>query len=202
MVSVILHEVGQRFGRRVLFSGLSLRVEPGEVVVVAGLNGAGKSTLLRLIAGLLRPSTGEVWLERAGQRLDAEQRRASLGYLSPDTLPYRALTVRENLDFYSRVRGLPRWDAAVVELLGLADRLEQPVAELSSGYVQRVKLAVAMLHQPAVLLLDEPGITLDEAGHQQVAAVVAEQRQRGCLLLAANDPRDLAYGTTIIRVGG
>ena len=199
---VVFRQAGHRFGRRVLFAGLDLTVSPGDVVVVAGDNGAGKSTLLRCVAGLIRPLAGEVTLERAGRPVVGLERRNAVGYLSPETMPYRPLTVRENLDFFARVRGLPGWDADEVEQLGLTPRLDDHVSSLSSGYVQRVKLALALLHRPAVLLLDEPSVTLDETGQQQVAAVVARQRERGLAMVAANDPRDVAYGTRIVRLGG
>ncbi len=199
---VVLQQVGHRFGRRVLFAGLDLTLEPGDVVVVTGDNGAGKSTLLRCVAGLIRPLVGTVEVLAGEQPLAGRERHNAVGYLSPETMPYRPLSVRENLDFFARVRGLDAWDAEAVDRLGLTPRLDDPVSELSSGYVQRVKLALALLHRPPVLLLDEPSVTLDETGQQQVAAVVARQRTRGLAMVAANDPRDVAYGTRIVRLGG
>lgn len=201
-MKVVFRHAGHRYGRRVLFAGLDCVVEPGEVMVVAGANGAGKSTLLKLVAGLLTPSSGSVTIERDRRLLSPAERRAAVGYLSPETLPYRPLTVRENLRFFARVRGLSAWDEEVVELVGLTGRLDDPVSDLSSGYVQRVKLAIALLHRPAILLLDEPSVTLDDQGQLQVAEVIRRQRERGLALVAANDPRDIAYGTRIMRLGG
>lgn len=201
-LEVRFEQVGHRFGRRVLYAGIDLTVGRGDVLVVAGGNGTGKSTLLRFVAGLLQPASGRVVLAREGRTLDAEGRRRAIGYMSPETLPYRPLTVRENLRFFAKVRGVAAWDEGVVERLGLIPRLDQPVAELSSGYVQRVKLAIALLHRPEVLLLDEPGVTLDDLGQEQLAEVVRRQREVGITLLAANDPRDVAYGTRIMRLGG
>lgn len=202
-VRVVFREVGHRYGARRLFAGLSASLEQGEVVVIRGPNGAGKSTLLRLIAGLLRPSTGHIDIEWRGRTLGPAGRRAAIGYAAPDCLPYRALTVRENLDFFRRVRGLAgAGDTEDIALLGLSDRLDQPVAELSSGYVQRVRLAVALVHRPPVLLLDEPGVTLDDQGYEQLGAVIARQRERGIVVLAANDPRDMEHGTSFLRLGG
>jgi heme exporter protein A len=202
-ITVAFAQTGHRFGRRTLFRGLDAVVAPGEVVAVLGPNGTGKSTLLKLVAGLVRPTWGAVTVAWAGRALGPAGRRAAVGYAAPDVLSYRPLTVAENLAFSARVRGLgDDWDREVVGLLGLADRLDQPVAELSSGYVQRVRLALALLHRPPVLLLDEPGANLDDDGHAQVAAVVARQRARGLCLVAANDPRDIAYGTRHFRLGG
>ena len=201
-IGIELRGVGHRFGRRVLFAKVDCTIRAGDVMVVVGQNGAGKSTLLKLVAGLLRPVAGEVLVTWGGQVLDFAARRQILGYMSPETQPYRPLTVRENLRFFSRVRGLAHWDESVVETLGLTDRLDQPVSELSSGYTQRVKLAVALLHRPPILILDEPGVTLDDRGQEQLSELVRRQRERGIALLAANVPRDVANGTRILRLGG
>ena len=199
-ISLSYQAVGHRFERRALFAGLTATFRHGDVVAVLGANGAGKSTLLKITAGLTRPTSGEVGLARGEQRLSAAAHRAQVGYAAPDSLPYRPLTVAENIDFFARLRGVePEPD--LLARLGLADRADQTVSELSSGYVQRVRLALAVLHQPALLLLDEPGANLDEAGHGLVADVVARQRERGICLIAANDPRDIAYGNRIIELG-
>lgn len=194
-ITVACRNAGHRFGHRTLFAGLELTLGAGDVVAVLGPNGTGKSTLLKLIAGLLTPTWGRVEVQVDGQPLSAAGRRAAVGYCSPDLMPYRPLTVRENLAFFAKVRGLaPGAVEAASARLALDDRLDQAVAELSSGYVQRVRLALAVLHEPPVLLLDEPGSNLDDAGHAQVAQVIAWQRTRGLCLVAANDPRDIAYG--------
>ena len=199
-ISLSYQAVGHRFERRALFAGLTATFRRGDVVAVLGANGAGKSTLLKITAGLTRPTSGEVRMARGDQRLSAAEHRAQVGYAAPDSLPYRPLTVAENIDFFARLRGVePEPD--LLARLGLADRADQTVSELSSGYVQRVRLALAVLHQPALLLLDEPGANLDEAGHGLVAEVVARQRERGICLIAANDPRDIAYGNRIIELG-
>lgn len=201
-ITVTFRACGHRYGRRTLFRDLSAGFRSGEVIGVTGLNGAGKSTLLKLVAGLVRPSSGSVEVAAGGRPLTPDERRRALGYASPETMPYEALTVRENLRFGAALRGLSGLgDDSVVTTLGLGERLDQPAAELSSGYRQRLKLALALLHRPSLLLLDEPGVTLDDAGQAQVAAVVTTQRERGLCLLATNDPRDLAHANRIIRLG-
>ena len=200
-VRVVFAAVGHRYGRRRLFEDLSLTLGPGSVTVVQGSNGTGKSTLLRIVAGLLRPALGEVRLEQDGRPLDSAAWRAAVGYVSPDLAPYRALTVAENLEFYAKVRGLPiELGLEAAERVGLTPRLKDQVAELSSGYVQRVRLAVALQHRPDVLLLDEPGVTLDDHGQHQLAEIVSQQREFGVTMLATNDPRDLVYATQVIRL--
>lgn len=201
-VSVRFAGCGHRFGRRVLFRDLTAELSAGEIVGVTGANGTGKSTLLKLIAGLLRPTVGSVNLLRDGHVLTAEERRAAVGYAGVETMPYEALTVRENLRFFAEVRGLDGLgEPELVGRLGLEARLDQLVAELSSGYRQRVRLALALLHQPAVLLLDEPTVTLDEAGGEQVAALLQMQQARGLCVVATNDSRDLAHASRILKLG-
>jgi heme exporter protein A len=200
-LTIAFRNAGHRFGRRVLFAGLEAVVSPGDVLAVLGPNGTGKSTLMKIVAGLIRPASGRVDIERDGRPLGPLGRRAAVGYAAPDMLPYRALTVHENLAFFAKVRGLAGiGNAAVVDWLGLEPRLAQPVAELSSGYVQRVRLALALLHDPPVLLLDEPSSNLDDAGQAQVEAIVKRQQERGICVIAANDPRDIAYGTRLLRL--
>jgi len=199
-ITLRYQSVGHRFERRALFAGLTATFGPGDVVAVLGANGAGKSTLLKITAGLVRPTSGAVELRMGDRALSSAEHRAQVGYAAPDTLPYRPLTVGENLAFFAKLHGVtPEPD--LLDRLGLADRVDQCVAELSSGYVQRVRLALALLHRPALLLLDEPGANLDDAGHQIVAETVARQRSRGVCLIAANDPRDIAHGNRIIELG-
>jgi heme exporter protein A len=161
-------------------------------VVVRGSNGTGKSTLLRIVAGLLRPTHGalELWVE--GRGVAAERRRPWIGFASPELSFYDELTVGENLAFAAEARGM-RDPGAVRESLGrvgLAGRIGDRVAALSSGLKQRLRLAFALLHRPPVLLLDEPGSHLDDDGRAVVEAIVGEQRRHGLVLLATNEDRE------------
>jgi len=155
------------FGRQPVLRGVDLQVGPGECVALLGANGAGKTTLLRILATLDKPSAGQ--LEVAG--LDAlrrpDQVRARLGLVAHQTYLHAELTVAEDLRFYGRLYGVPslasRMHALLAEL-GLADRAQMRVAALSRGQQQRLALARALLHDPAVLLLDEPDTGLDAEG--------------------------------------
>jgi heme ABC exporter ATP-binding subunit CcmA len=154
------------FGRMRVLRNLDLTLAPGEALAVAGPNGAGKTTLLRLLAGLMRPTAGEIRvLGRALTRGDGEVRRA-LGLVSHQSLLYDDLTLRENLEFAARLYGLarPREAAlAALEAAGLAGRAEESPRRLSRGLTQRAAIARALLHRPRVLLLDEPFTALDAA---------------------------------------
>ncbi len=194
-VTVSASGLTHRYGRRV--TGVD-RLEfsfagPG-VVAVTGANGSGKSTLLRILAGLLRPSTGEVQLSVHGHDVPRAQRRTHVGLATPELAFYEEFTGVENLEFSARARGLDApHDAAVRALsqVGLALRGADRVAEYSSGMKQRLRLAFAVLHAPPLLLLDEPGTHLDDEGRDTVREVVRAQSTRGLVLLATNDPQEV-----------
>lgn len=204
MHRLVLQGIGKRYGRLRALQGVEAQVESGEVLVVAGRNGSGKSTLLRIIAGLTRPSSGAVLLYEDGRVLSAEERRARIGLVAVDVALYGELTARENLAFFAQVRGDTLSPAEAEHLLaevGLAGREDDLVLTYSSGMRQRLKYACALLHRPPVLLLDEPGANLDAAGTEMVERILAHQRQHGLVVLATNDPREVAWGDRVVRLG-
>jgi len=194
---LVLENVGKRYGRRHVFAGVSLTLGDGECLVVSGPNGSGKSTLLGLIAGLHRPSTGEIRLEVDGVPLPRAAWRYVVGWVSPDLVLYPELTARENLDFFARLLGCPR-DRATLDRhlaqVGLAGREDDPVRTYSTGMRARLQYARALLVEPRLLLLDEPTAALDPDGVALVEALIAAQRARGALVLATNDPREFRHG--------
>ena len=161
----LLEAVGiqRTFGAARVLRGVDLRAEPGRLQVVLGPNGAGKTTLLRILAGLTRPTAGQVHV--LGQSLRHESRiRREIGLLSHQSLLYDDLTPRENLLFIARLYGLAAPEATVggaLESVGLSHRAGDPLRRLSRGMVQRVAIARALLHRPRILLLDEPFTGLD-----------------------------------------
>jgi len=177
------------FGERTALREVSLRVPAGATLAVLGRNGAGKSTLLRILATLLRPHAGEVSvlgepLPRRGWAV-----RGRLGLLGHDPLLYRDLTGRENLLYHARLHGVP--EARIAEVLaavGMEGRDDEPVRLLSRGMVQRLAIARAVLHRPAVLLLDEPRANLDPGASELVEPLIG--RASGVTrVLTSHDPR-------------
>ena len=165
---------------------------PG-LVAVTGPNGSGKSTLFRALAGLLRPSAGSTEIVVGGKGYAMADRRFVTGWSSPDLQLYAELTAGENLQFAAEALGLadpPSAARRAAAETGIEPRLDDRAGALSSGLRQRLRLAVALLADPPVLLLDEPGSHLDEAGFTTLTAILARRRTTARVLVATNDSRE------------
>ena len=152
------------FGEREALAGVSLTLGAGQTLAVLGPNGAGKTTLLRVLATLLRPHAGSVRVLGDSLPDEAWRARARIGLLAHEPLLYRELSARENLRFHARLHGVaPERVEELLAVLGMTARAQEPLRALSRGMVQRVAIARAVLHEPALLLLDEPYANLDPA---------------------------------------
>lgn len=194
---LVWQNVAKTYRSRPVWQHLAGEIQAGEVLVVSGPNGAGKSTLLRLFCGLEQPTAGTVCYQRGAERLSPQAMRPWIGLVAPDVAVYRELTALENLHFVAAARGLALSTAqllAQLEQVGLAHRVHDMVATYSSGMVLRLKYAVALIHAPSVLLLDEPTAMFDEAGRALVKTMITAQRQRGITIIATNDQREIAWG--------
>jgi heme exporter protein A len=184
-----LDSVVRRYGEREALSGVSLELQAGQTLGVLGSNGAGKSTLLRLLATLLRPHAGQVEVLGASLPTQAWAVRGRIGLLSHEPLLYRELSARENLAFHARLHGVaPPRIKEVLDAVGMAKRADEPVRTLSRGMVQRVAVARAVLHDPELLLLDEPRANLDPAASELVEPLIGAASAR-TRVIVSHDPR-------------
>ena len=186
---------------------VSFALARGECLALFGPNGAGKSTLLRLLGGLLRPTAGEARI--AGRRVDDDPAvRAGVGLLSHHSLLYASLTAHENVAFAARLHGVRDPDGAAtaaLERLRVADRADSPVRRLSRGLQQRVSAARAVVHDPRVLLLDEPYTGLDAAGADALTETLTALAAGGAAMVLVTHHLDeglaLATEVAVLRAG-
>ena len=187
--AIVLEGLSRYFGERTVLRELSLEVPAGQTLAVLGRNGAGKSTLLRILATLLRPHGGTVTL--LGEQLprNAWAVRGRIGLLGHEPLLYRDLTGRENLTYHARLHQVaPGRVEQVLSAVGMERRADDPVRALSRGMVQRLTVARAVLHEPSILLLDEPRSNLDPAAGELVEPLIG--RSSGATrVLTSHDPQ-------------
>jgi heme ABC exporter ATP-binding subunit CcmA len=172
----------RRYGAKRVLRGLDMDLESGDFVVVTGPNGSGKTTLLRVLAGLTAPTAGEL-------EVDAE--RSELGFLAHEPLVYRELTALENLDLYGRLYRVPERRERIgmlLERFGLWDARNERVAAYSRGMQQRLALCRVFLHEPSLLLLDEPFSGLDDEGAALLEQELVERRDAATFVVATHDP--------------
>ncbi len=194
---VDVRDVSRYYGRRRALSHVSLVCRAGEVLGLLGPNGAGKSTLLSILATLISPSAGEVRYGVYRAKEAGAALRACLGLLAHDLHLYPELTARENLDFFARLYGLRNVRALVDRALaraGLEERGDDLVSGFSRGMRQRLALERALLHDPRLLLLDEPFTGLDDASAAALVARLKELRQERRIVVLATHDLDVAEG--------
>lgn len=183
------------FGRFSALRNLRLSIESGEFIALFGRNGAGKTTLLRILAGLSKPSSGTVGFQVPGMTAQRSA-RGLIGYLSHNTALYADLTALENLRFFARLLDLPSGDAELsnhIRRVGLSGRESDLVRNYSRGMQQRLAIARAFLHEPPILLLDEPFTGLDQSGTEFLKAYLAEAHSCGKTCLMAIHDAALGY---------
>jgi len=180
--------LARHYGEREALSGVSVSLEEGQTLVVFGPNGAGKTTLLRVLASLLRPHAGVVRVLGSSLPDEAWAVRGRVGLLGHEPLLYRELTAEENLTYHARLHGLARARVGeVLEAVAMSGRRDEPLRTLSRGMVQRVAIARAVLHDPQLLLLDEPHSNLDPAAVELVAPLIGAASGR-TRVICSHDP--------------
>lgn len=181
------------YNRRNVFAQIDFEMSGTQSWAIVGRNGSGKSTLVKIIAGLLSATSGDVVLTVDGKTVRRDDQYHYIGFVSPYLQLYEEFTAQENLALFSRLRGgsldAHRVDA-LLRRITLHQRKDDLVRTFSSGMKQRLKYAFALLHEPPVLILDEPTTNLDAEGIELVYDLIAEQRTRGIAIIASNDNED------------
>jgi ABC-2 type transport system ATP-binding protein len=181
-LAIETENLGRRYGDVTAVDHLSLRVAEGEVYAFLGLNGAGKTTTIRMLLGMIRPTTGFATVLGTRVRLGSREPWAAVGYMVETPHNYAELTVRENLEVARRLHPgtAPSAVSRSIERLGLANYADRRAGTLSHGNAQRLGLAKALLHEPRLLLLDEPANGLDPAGIVEIRSLLLElTREQG-----------------------
>jgi heme exporter protein A len=201
VAAIELDGLERRYGERVALAGVSVRVEAGQTLAVIGGNGAGKSTLLRVLAGLLRPHGGRASV--LGAALPSERWRlpGRVGYLGHEPLLYRDLSGRENLHYHARLHGAASTRVTgLLAAVGMERRADDPVRELSRGMVQRLAVARAVLHEPDLLLLDEPRANLDPEAARRLEPLIGRPSGATRVLVSHDVRGALAEADVVLRL--
>jgi heme exporter protein A len=202
-MKLIVENIGMNFGEKKILQNINFELTPGKSAAIVGPNGSGKTTLVRIIAGLLRPTTGTVKYVIDNEQVPAQNIFESLGLVGPYLQLYEELTARENLDFFAKIKRIPDPDKKINSLmdrLNLTGREDDQVKTYSSGMRQRLKYVFALLGDPKILILDEPASNLDSDGIDRIYHIMSEQKEKNILLIATNDQSDLKYGDFQVEV--
>ncbi len=191
MAAIAIEHLSKAYGRIRALSNISFEIAPGEVIGLLGPNGAGKTTLMKILTGYLEPDAGDVRIHGIDVLADPLAAQRRIGYL-PESAPlYGEMLVQEYLEMMAAMRGVPaeRRTARmrdVIRACGLADRVVQPIATLSKGYRQRVGIAQAIIHEPDILILDEPTTGLDPAQIAEIRDLIKQLAKKSTVLLSTH----------------
>lgn len=202
-INLIVANLKKTFNRRLVFERLSFEIRSGERLIITGKNGSGKSTLMKILAGVLTETAGSFQYILNDKKIDRENIYQIVGLVSPYLVLYDEFTAFENLELFARIRNIKINDDEIDQVLkrvGLFDRRNDLVRTYSSGMKQRIKYASAILHNPLVLLLDEPTSNLDLEGKNFVDELVENFRSDGIVLVATNESQDFKYGQKVINL--
>ena len=191
-----VENVTKSYGRNRVLHKLCLSVEPSEVVVIRGINGSGKTTLLSIIASLVSCDYGMVKILGQDLRSNSHKVRSNLAFVAHQPFLYSQLTVKENLEFFGRLNSIDNLSNTILEkaaLIGLYDRLDSKIATLSHGYIKRVAIARALLHNPRILLFDEPESGLDQDSLMLFERIIGDQLEAGKSIVMTTHATQISY---------
>jgi len=202
-IQLRVRDLKKTFNNRLVFNKLSFELNSGDRFVITGKNGSGKSTLIKILAGVLTETSGTLEYFVNDKKVDRENYYQVVGLVSPYLVLYDEFTAFENLSLFSKIRGMKISDEVINEILkrvGLFERRNDLIRTYSSGMKQRMKYASAILHDPIVLLLDEPTSNLDQDGKNFVDELIFNFRKDGIVIVATNETQDFKYGDEIINL--
>ena len=187
---ITFNNVVKQFGRFIALRGVSLDLSAGRLYAILGDNGAGKTTLLRVLAGLAQPTRGTVSILGTS---DLRTVTREIGYMAHPSMLYDELSARENLHYFAALYGISKEDrcASLIQTVGLDPALSRPVGQYSQGMRQRLSLARALIHDPKILLLDEPFSNVDVRSAREIASLLGQLRDSGKTLLVITHQSDL-----------
>lgn len=202
-------ELTKRFGGFIAVDSLNLQIGRGEIFGFLGANGAGKTTTIRMLCGLLTPSSGRIWVNNLDVAKEGEKVKKSLGYMSQRFSLYQDLKAKENLEFYAGVYATPMAEAwantlPLLEQFGLKERMNMRTAELPMGYKQRLSLVCALVHNPPLVILDEPTSGVDPQARREFWQVINQLAFAGKTVLVSThfmDEAEYCHRVIIMQAG-
>ncbi len=201
--SLELKNLSKTYNRRVIFDNINLTYNANGIYGIAGANGSGKSTLVKIIAGLLNHSSGSVVHTLEGKTLQQDDILNHIGFASPYLNLYEEFSAIENIDMLTAIRGLEKnseYEDYLFKTFLLSDRRKDVLRAYSSGMKQRLRLIFAFVHNPQLIILDEPISNLDNNGRDQIYSLIDENKDKKIILIASNEDADLALCNSVINI--
>jgi heme exporter protein A len=199
--SVEANELNKTFGRRLIFNAINFKYDESGVFGISGPNGSGKSTLVKIIAGLISPTKGKIIHKNSDDEIIPEKLHNHIGFVSPYLVLYEEFTAWENLNIFSKIREINLDKDYAKDLLNrflLYNRKDDLVKTYSSGMKQRMKFIFALIHNPELLIFDEPTSNLDDEGKNSVYKIIEDKSKESIIIIASNDKADLDLCSQIL----
>ena len=201
--SLQVNSLQKSFGRRLVFNGITFKLNKPGVFGISGPNGSGKSTLIKILAGINSPTQGQVIHSYDGKEIISEKLHNYIGFVSPYLVLYDEFTAWENLNYFASIRSITFDKAKVENLLEqflLLNRKDDLVKAYSSGMKQRLKFIFALMHSPAFIFLDEPTSNLDDEGKLTVYNLIKSESEKAIVVVASNEKNDLNQCSEVLKL--
>ncbi len=194
-INIICDKISKTYSGKSILKDISFSISSHQSLSITGRNGSGKTTLIKLIANIIRPSNGRITFQNNNADIPDDKRYQRIGLLSPYLNLYDELTAFENLSFFYKLRSSSNLNPdekinSLLQKAGLYEKRNELIKNYSSGMKQKLKLLFAVIHNPEILLMDEPRTNLDKTGIDMICEISAEQKKHGILIIATNDESD------------